>query len=250
MTGTGSMTHGSLFSGRGGFEIGAEAAGIETLWTVEKDEFLHHKLRRSYPHATHYRDVKDVHSPEPVDIISAGFPCQDISASNQTGKRGIRGSRSGLWTEVARIAGEVKPSYILLENSPQLLRQGFEYVLRDLSSIGYDAEWDCWRAQDFGYPHNRLRLYVIAYAHSLGFGCDILRPPGAFTLSQKWTPTASYLRVARSRADGFGGTRSIQRGDVVPHFSREIHAFGNAVMPVVAEHLFKCIFHSNDKLRK
>lgn len=244
------LTHGSLFSGRGGFDIGAEAAGVKTLWMAEIDKFLHCKLRRLFPHATHYHNVKDVHSPCRVDILSAGFPCQDISVSNSTGKKGIRGSRSGLWVEVARIADELKPSYILLENSPELLRQGFEYVLRDLSAIGYDAQWDCWRAKDFGYPHNRRRLYVVAYPHSLGCRDIILQPPGSFALSQAWTPMEAYLRVTGGRANGFRDTQLIQRGDVVPDFAREIHAFGNAVMPVVAEHLFRCIIIHNNKLKQ
>jgi DNA (cytosine-5)-methyltransferase 1 len=238
------MTHGSIFSGRGGFDIGAEFAGVKTLWTAETDEFLHHKLRRLIPDATHYRDVKVVHRPEPVDILSAGFPCQDISVSNQKDRKGIFGPRSGLWREVARIAGEIKPSFILLENSPNLLREGFEYVLRDLSAIGYDAEWDCWRAANFGYPHNRRRLYVIAYAHSLGWKHLLLMPPGAFTLSQSWAPTEAYVRVTGGRADGFRDTGAIQRGDVVPNYAREIHAFGNAAMPVITEHLFRCILHA------
>ena len=239
------MTHGGLFAGRGGFEIGAKAAGIENLWTCEIDEFLHHKLKRivNNEKAKHYRDVRFVKNPAWVDIISAGFPCQDISLSNQTGRQGIKGNRSGLWTEVFRITDEVKPSYLLLENSPELLKYGFEYVLRDLSAIGYDAEWDCWRAKDFGYPHNRRRLYIIAYPNGIGRRKirNILQPPGTFELSQSWTPTTDYLRWMACRSNGYGGIESIQRGDVVPNFRREIKAFGNAVMPVVAEHLFKCI---------
>jgi DNA (cytosine-5)-methyltransferase 1 len=133
------MTLGSLFSGRGGFEIGAQACGIQTLWTCEVDTFLHNKLKKVVDNekALHYRDIRSLSHPPRVDIISAGFPCQDISIANQNDKKGIFGRRSGLWFEVARIADEVKPSYIVLENSPNLLRQGFEYILRDLSSIGY-----------------------------------------------------------------------------------------------------------------
>jgi Site-specific DNA methylase len=236
------MTLGSLFSGRGGFEIGAKAVGIETLWTCEMDEFLHHKLKRIIPDAKHYRYVEFVNDPAAVDIISAGFPCQDISISNNK-RKGIRGTRSGLWSEVFRITEAIKPSYLVLENSPQLLRQGFEYVLRDLSSIRYDAEWDCWRAADFGYPHNRLRLYVIAYPARERWGKKqgVLQPPGAFRLSRTWAPTPAYLRWSACRANGYRDIKSIQRGDVVPNFMREIKAFGNAVMPVVAEHLFRCI---------
>ncbi|GHV31558.1 hypothetical protein FACS1894177_06420 [Bacteroidia bacterium] len=236
------MKLGSLFSGRGGFEIGAKACGIETEWMCEIDNFLRHKLRKISPNAKKYTDVKNIRNLKAVDIISAGFPCQDISISNQTGKRGIKGHRSGLWTEVCRITNEVKPRYLVLENSPELLKNGFEYVLRDLSAIGYDAEWDCWRAEDFGYPHNRLRLYVIAYPSKVGWRFrHVLQPPGTFELSQKWIPTQAYLRWVACRSNGYRGIESIQRGDVVPNFRREISAFGNAVMPVIAEHLFNCI---------
>lgn len=235
------MTHGSLFSGRGGFDIGAECAGVETTWNCEIDTFLRYKLKRISPYAKQYSDVKQVSYPNHVDIISAGFPCQDISISNSTNRKGIKGSRSGLWVEVARIVDEVKPGYLLLENSPELLKQGFEYVLSDLFEIGYDAEWDCLRACDFGYPHRRKRLYVIAYPYCDRRRCRIFQSPGTFGLSQSWTPTEAYLSVSTGRLNGFRDIRAIQRDDVFPYFNREIKAFGNAVMPVVTEHLFRCI---------
>lgn len=234
-------THGSLFTGRGGFDIGAELCGFKSLWNCEIDVFLRHKLKNIFPNAQQFDDVKSLSYPKTVDVISAGFPCQDISISNQTGKKGIRGSRSGLWGEVARITSETMPKYLVLENSPELLKQGFEYVLSDLSALGYDAEWDCWRAADFGYPHNRKRLYVIAYPRSIGRRRRVLRPPGSFELLQTWTPTPAYIRVSVSRSKGFRNVRTIQRDNEFPYFSREIKAFGNAVMPVVAEHLFRCI---------
>lgn len=238
------MTLGSLFSGRGGFEIGAERVGIETLWCCEIDVFLRNKLKRITPNAKQYADVKTISNPPHVDIISAGFPCQDISIAKATNRTGIKGSRSGLWSEVARVVDEVKPNYLLLENSPELLKQGFEHVLSDLSEIGYNAEWDCFRACDFGYPHRRKRLYVIAYSNRIRLRCRILQSPGTFELSQAWTPTKTYLSVSSSRNNGFRDIRTIQRDNVFPYFSREIKAFGNAVMPVVTEHLFQCIKHS------
>lgn len=234
-------TLGSLFAGRGGFEIGAEHAGIETIWTCEIDNFLRHKLKKIAPNARQYTDVRFVANPDKPTIISAGFPCQDISISNSKNRKGIKGSRSGLWCEVARITDEAKPNYLLLENSPELLKQGFEYVLSDLSAIGYDAEWDCYRACDFGYPHRRKRLYVVAYPSSDRRTRRVLQPPGAFELSQSWTPTETYLRVSSSRINGFRDIDAIQRDDEFSNFKREIKAFGNAVMPIIAEHLFRCI---------
>lgn len=242
------MTHGSLFSGRGGFDIGAEHAGIETIWNCEIDRFLRYKLKRISPNAKQYSNVKYVLCPERANIISAGFPCQDISISNSSNRKGIKGTRSGLWVEVARITDETKPDYLLLENSPELLKQGFEYILSDLSEIGYNAEWDCYKACDFGYPHRRKRLYVIAYPNSNRRSRRILQPPGTYELSQKWTPTKAYLSVSTGRLNGFRNIGTIQRDDVFPCFSREIKAFGNAVMPVVAEHLFQCILEDYIKL--
>jgi DNA (cytosine-5)-methyltransferase 1 len=102
------MKLGSLFSGRGGFEIGSEACGIETAWTCEIDEFLRHKLKRILPNAKQYQDIKNVRNPQAVDIFSAGFPCRDVSISNQTGKKGIKGNRTGLWSEIFRITNEIK----------------------------------------------------------------------------------------------------------------------------------------------
>jgi DNA (cytosine-5)-methyltransferase 1 len=243
------MKLGSLFSGRGGFEIGAEACGIETEWTCEIDEFLRHKLRRISTNAKQYQDVKNVRNPQAVDIISAGFPCQDVSIANSKMRSGIKGNRTGLWSEVCRITNEIKPSYLVLENSPELLRKGFEYILSDLSGIGYHAEWDCWRAADFGYPHNRRRLYVIAYPGGIRLSSGLLQPPGTFELSQKWTPTTTYIRVSTGRVNQFRNTGTIQRDNEFPNFKSEIKAFGNAVMPVIAEHLFRCIL-LNEKINK
>jgi DNA (cytosine-5)-methyltransferase 1 len=235
------MTHGSVFSGRGGFELGAMSAGIETKWFCEIDEWLRSKLKRISPHAKHYIDARTLKNPPSVDILSAGFPCQDISIANQRGGCGIAGIRSGLWKEIYRLADVIKPRYLILENSPELRRKGLEIVLADLSEIGYDAEWDCLCGYQFGFPQKRERIYIVAYPGGHGCRGVLLQPPGAFELSRRWAPTAAYVSVSSRRANGFRDIRAIQRGDVVHNFGREIHAFGNAVMPVVAEHLFLCV---------
>ena len=235
------VTHGSLFSGRGGFDVAAESCGIENVWNCEIDTWLRHKLKRISQNATQYGNVKTLRNPKPVTIISAGFPCQDISIATAGVAVGIKGHRSGLWSEVKRVANESKPPYLLLENSLELRRKGLEYVLSDLSEIGYDAEWHCLRGCDFGFPVQRERICIIAYPSSDRRRGIVFRPPGTFELSRKWTPTETYLSVSSSRKNGFRDIRAIQRGNVVHNYRREIHAFGNAIMPVVAEHLFRCI---------
>ncbi len=234
-------THGSLFSGRGGFDVAAQRCSIKTLWNCEQNTWLRHKLKRIDKDAKQYTDVRTATNLQQVDIITAGFPCQDISISNWQNKKGIKGSRSGLWSEVKRIANVVKPGFLILENSSNLAKQGLEIVLSDLYEIGYNAEWCCLRAEQFGFPHKRERMYIIAYSNSFGLGSPLFRPLETVTLSQKWTPTASYVRVASSRTNGYADIRAIQRGDVVPNFGSEIHAYGNAVMPIIAEYLFKCV---------
>ena len=127
------MTHGSLFSGIGGFELGAQMNNIPTLWNCEIETFQRSILKQVFPNTKQYEDIKKLSNPAYVDIISGGFPCQDISIAGKGA--GITGSRSGLWNEMYRIVREVRPKYVLIENSPMLLIRGFEQVLCDLSEI-------------------------------------------------------------------------------------------------------------------
>ena len=171
------MTHGSLFSGIGGFDLGFERAGIKTVWQVEIDEYCRRVLARHFPYTVRFSDIRGCCGSDhenslnctrkhlsPVDILSGGFPCQDIS---NAGKRaGIDGERSGLWSEYARIIRELRPRYVVVENVAALLGRGMERVLGDLAACGYDAEWQSIRASDVGAPHRRERIWIIAYPES------------------------------------------------------------------------------------
>ena len=97
-----------------------------------------------------------------VDIISGGFPCQDISCAGKGA--GLAGERSGLWSEMARIIGEVRPRFVLVENSPMLVSRGLEVCLSDLAEMGYDARWGVVGADDVGAPHRRKRIWIVANA--------------------------------------------------------------------------------------
>ncbi|MFA3656505.1 DNA cytosine methyltransferase, partial [Acinetobacter baumannii] len=111
-----------------------------------------------------------------VDVISGGFPCQDISSAGKGA--GIEGERSGLWTEMARIIGEVRPSYVFVENSPMLVSRGLTRVISDLAQMGYDAQWARFSASNFGAPHIRDRIWIVAHSQSIGCEEDGL-PIGA-----------------------------------------------------------------------
>ena len=192
------LSHGSLFSGIGGFELGAEWAGIPTYWNCDINEWNRKLLKHRFPKTEQYDDIRTLTNPRKVNIISGGFPCQDISGAN-TKAKGIKGHRSGLWGEMYRIVGEVRPDYIIIENSPNLTFRGFERVLCDLSEIGYDAEWQCLSATTFGFRHRRERIYVIAYPNTHGqfsdrMGNAFIDVEG-FKDPKKWSEIRSEFRL-------------------------------------------------------
>jgi DNA (cytosine-5)-methyltransferase 1 len=158
------LTHRSFFTGRGGFDIGAERAGFETLSTCEKDKWLRNTIfKPCFPNAVHYDDISAIKTIGTATVFSAGFPCQDIS---QAGKgAGLFSAESSLFFEFVYLCGKGRPEYIILENSPILLVRGMEWVTAALSQIGYMCEWECLHASDFGYPHERERIYVISYPY-------------------------------------------------------------------------------------
>ncbi|PIE97504.1 MAG: DNA (cytosine-5-)-methyltransferase [Treponema sp.] len=236
------MTHGSLFSGIGGFELGAERAGIKTIWNCEINPFCRKVLKKHFPETHQYTDITKLKNPPYVDIISGGFPCQDISVANSKGK-GLEGERSGLWREMFRIISEVRPRFVLIENSSNLLRKGMREVLCDLAEIGYDAEWQCLRACDFGLPHKRERIFIIAYTNSIGRVCNIIK--SSFIQESIYQGGASSLSrsLPIKRFDAQSDYSSVRNYD---EFSKEldkdrIMACGNAVVPAITHFLFECI---------
>lgn len=159
----GQLTVGSLFSGIGGFDLGFERAGMRTAWFCEQDDYCRRVLNRHWPDVPVYPDVTKLRGSEVerVDVLAGGFPCQDLSLAGKGA--GITGSRSGLWSEYARLIGELRPRYVVVENVTALLGRGFGTVLGDLAALGYDAEWDCIPASAVGAPHRRDRVWLVAY---------------------------------------------------------------------------------------
>ncbi len=241
------MTHGSLFSGIGGFELAAQWVGIPTLWNCEIAPYPRKILAKTFPETRRYEDIRQLSNPEHVDIISGGFPCQDISlAGNGVG---IAGSRSGLWKEMRRIIREVRPRYVIIENSPALLLRGFERVLCDLSEIGYDAEWQCLSNADFGFDHRRERVYVIAYSD------EVKRQAGRI---QEWSPTQGIFVPPSIQHCGFALAQRVLEmpdrerigiNDGIQGWTHRVGCLGNAVNPVVAKYLFECIVLFDNKVR-
>lgn len=162
-----------LFSGIGGFSLGLErTGGFETVAFCEIEEFPRKVLKKHWPEVPCYHDVTELTADIlgrdgiSVDVICGGFPCQDISCAGK--KVGIKGRRSSLWIEYARLIGELRPKYVIVENVSAILSRGLGSVLGDLAEIGYDAEWHCIPASSLGAPHHRDRFWLVAHANDEG----------------------------------------------------------------------------------
>ncbi|WP_223717215.1 DNA cytosine methyltransferase [Pseudomonas aeruginosa] len=162
----------ALFAGAGGGILGGHLLGWRTVCAVEFEPYAASVLvaRQNdgiLPPFPVWDDVRTFDG-RPwrglVDVVSGGFPCQDISAAGNGA--GIDGERSGLWREMARIVGEVRPRFVFVENSPLLVRRGLAVVLGDLTELGYDARWCVMGAADVGAPHQRDRIWIVAHANN------------------------------------------------------------------------------------
>jgi DNA (cytosine-5)-methyltransferase 1 len=153
-----------LFSGIGGFSLGLERAGMKTVAFCEVDKKCQAVLKKHWPGVPIFDDVSNLKGEDiegTVDVICGGFPCQDISLAGKGA--GLEGKRSGLWSEFKRLIEEIKPKYAIIENVSALRSRGLDQVLREISEIGYDAEWHCITAASIGAPHRRDRIWIVAY---------------------------------------------------------------------------------------
>ncbi len=163
----------ALFTGVGGGILGGKLLGWRTVCAVEIDPYARSVLLARQNDGTLapfpvWDDIRTFDGTAwrgAVDVVSGGFPCQDISAAGRGA--GIDGERSGLWGEMARIIREVRPRFAFVENSPMLTSRGLGRVLGDLAEMGYDARWGVLGACDAGAPHRRERIWIIAHTERI-----------------------------------------------------------------------------------
>ncbi|MDP1763062.1 MAG: DNA (cytosine-5-)-methyltransferase [Sediminibacterium sp.] len=235
-------THGGLFEGIGGFSLGAKRCGLTTKWICELDKYRRNILRKNISDAHQFKNIRTTKSPPPVDLITGGFPCQNISTAG--GRSGIIGTESQLWFEYLRIIYEVQPRYVIIENSTQLRNAGIEFILYDLSKIGYDAEWECLQASQFGYRHKRERCFIVAYPSEIRRNqignVQIFKEINEI-LGDTYRPVDLSMPIKRfNRAtnsndvrNNYGFSKGLDRN--------RIAAIGDAVSPDIAEYIIKCI---------
>lgn len=228
-----------LFSGIGGFSLGLERAGMKTIAFCEIDKKAQLVLKKHWPNVPIFEDVstlkkEDIH--EQVDVICGGFPCQDISLAGRGA--GLEGARSGLWYEFHRLINEIRPRYAIIENVSALRSRGLEQVLRGLSQIGYDAEWHCIPASAVGAPHQRDRIWIIAYIVGTGgeglvTSADLGKARQGGVRCEK-----NLLDIAKSpfqSGDRWPAPLVRRMDDGIPNRVDRLKQLGNAVVPRIPE---------------
>ncbi len=240
----------SLFAGIGGIELGLERAGMTTVGQVEIDSWCQQVLAKHWPHVPQHDDV--VTAPQwwaseerpNVDVVCGGFPCQPFSDAGL--KLGLADER-WMWPAMAAVIRAVRPRYVLVENVAALVRdtRAFATVLADLHTLGFNAEWATLRASDFGAPHNRERVYVVAYPASInGISWDRLGESGSGTASlstRGLSGLAIHQRREQAREWLAREPRVDRLADGIPLQVDRLRGAGNAVVPAVAEHIGRLI---------
>ena len=235
----------ALFAGAGGGILGGKLLGWRTVCAVEWEPYPASVLvaRQNdglLPPFPIWDDVQTFDG-KPwrgiVDVVSGGFPCQDLSAA---GKRaGLDGARSGLWKEMARVVSEVRPRFVFVENSPMLVNNGLGRVLGDLSDLGFDARWTVMGANEVGAQHNRDRIWIVANANSKG----LLRTHDN-QKKAKWVQQSLTQCVQA----GVPITRSMlstsyfqRRSDAMAGWVDRLKAIGNGQVPLCAAEAWRLL---------
>lgn len=247
----------SLFTGAGGGVLGSKILGWETVGYVEWDEYCQKVIAQRirdgiFDEAPIFGDIRAfidqgyaARYRGMVDIVSGGFPCQDISIGNANGD-GIDGERSGLWKEMADIICLVGPRFVLVENSPMLTSRGLGTVLRDLAGMGFNGRWGMFRASDFGANHFRKRIWIFAYAvgirrHSLDqdkeIVCSVVHSKGP-----PWRSLGSFdIPISMDGIINNPGLGVCRNDDGLAEWLGPLKAIGNGQVPLCMAYAYEIL---------
>lgn len=229
-----------LFSGIGGFSLGLERAGMQTVAFCEQNKYCHAVLKKHWPEIPIYDDVRTLTAARladdgiAVDVICGGFPCQDISIAGKGA--GLAGARSGLWWEFHRLIAEIRPAWVVIENVSALRHKGLGDVLRSLAAVGYDAEWHCIPASAVGAPHRRDRIWIVAYPHNKGESIG------------KINAKAQRVQIAVTNGGWRrwdGKPQDVRMDNGIPNGMDRLKALGNAVVPQIPELIGRAIYEQS-----
>ena len=225
----------ALFAGSGGGILGGHLLGWRTVAAVEIEDYprrvlLQRQADGFLPRFPIWDNICtfDGHPWRgKVNVISGGFPCQDISAAGKGD--GLDGERSGLWTEMARVVSEVRPPFVFVENSPMLTTRGGVRVIADLTQMGYDTTWTVMGAADIGAPHQRDRIWIVGNSNSMRLqrhnrDCQ-------FPITKK---TIQQFNWWQGNWDDLPKPYYIRSNDGVAHRVDRLKAIGNGQVPLCA----------------
>ena len=244
----------ALFTGAGGGLLGSILSGWQTVCAVEIDTYCRSVLLARQrdgilPRFPIWDDVKTFDG-QPwkgaVDVVSGGFPCQDISTAGRGA--GLAGKRSGLWFEMLRIISEVRPAFVFVENSPHLRTRGLNVVLDGLTGLGYDCRWCVLGARHIGANHRRDRMWILAHAHHTGQRVVPVDAEMASAQADDGHAGGELVRFPGGRIGRESGAEALQPGihpwwrehpdprvdDGVAYRMDRIRATGNGQVPGVA----------------
>jgi DNA (cytosine-5)-methyltransferase 1 len=216
------MKIGSLCTGYGGLDMAVEEFfDAETVWTSDIDKYASIVIdqRIKKPNLGNIKAI-DWRNIEPIDILTAGYPCQPFShAGNRKGAEDER----HIWPFIKEAIGNLRPKFVVLENVRGHLSLGFKEVLKDLAEIGYDARWQIVRASDVGAPHQRARLFVLAYPN--GTRCErIIGESNGLGQSGATITDADSVTCEESRREHRG--ISSQTSEIIYRTNRDEHWIG------------------------
>lgn len=232
-----------LFSGIGGISLGLRP-WVRTICYCEQDRYacgvlLSRMRNNAIDNAPIWDDVRTLQSSHidgPIDIITGGFPCQDISVAG-TGT-GLGGERSGLFNHIARLVKETNPRFVFLENVPAIRTRGLNSVVQTFAELGYDCRWTVVSAAEVGACHIRKRWFLLAHANGQRLRQEQWKKlqdgPGQMECDSKSSP-----RGTAESSSGKITPRVSRANDGIPCSVDRARCLGNAVVPLQAKKAFE-----------
>lgn len=233
------LTLAETFAGIGGWSEAAKMAGdIRPVWVSEIDSFKNDLYAFRHSGVPNLGDIRHIESPPYADIFTVSFPCTDISSAGKGA--GIEGEASRLWFEALRLIGQVRPRYVVIENSPILTHRGLGQILCGLAALGYDAEWQVIQGTAFEIQQRRARLYLVAYTNQNGQQSSH-QAQRVFRSVEPAKPDTRLVYPGWRTRGEIPQPRTYHRVDDIPGGVHQLVCTGDAIIPLIGMYVLECI---------
>ena len=246
------------FSGIGGFALGLIRAGVKfnKHFYSETDDYCQKLYKLKFPDAIPLGDINHIdysilQREKKNWVVTGGFPCQDLSSFKKK-RKGLDGEKSGLWIELEKSIRILRPRIAIIENVPNLINNGLVRILSFFAKIGYNVQWGTIQAQEFGYPHKRERLFIVAYSHKIRCISPMvsaLDKKQSFKEEKKeWENLRQASEIDLCSSNTWkkleGNCTDLRANNGVPNFMDRIRALGNSIIPDIAESIMRQSFEN------